>query len=108
MSCWNRWYILDNGAYYATASTSMTDYKQKRKHVPSRLLAGFGAVTPKHKPEDWRKVQAEMEEAMAEGDIVAEFSEVNSEAAISTLIKQKFHTWGGGVPVRFSSTAWWA
>jgi hypothetical protein len=44
----------------------MTDYKQKKKPVPSRLLASFGAVTPKHKPEDWRKVRAEMEEAMAE------------------------------------------
>src|SRR5919106_713879 len=40
------------------------------------------------------------------GDIVAEFPEVNSKAGISTLIKQKSHTWGGGV--RFSSTAWWA
>jgi hypothetical protein len=44
----------------------MTDYKQNKKPVPSRLLAGFGAVTPRQKPEDWRKVRAEMEEAMAE------------------------------------------
>jgi hypothetical protein len=44
----------------------MTDIKQKGKPERSRLLAGFGAVTPKHKPEEWQKVRAEMEEAMAE------------------------------------------
>jgi hypothetical protein len=44
----------------------MTDYKQKKKPVPSRLLAGFGAVQARQKPEDWRKVRREMEEAMAE------------------------------------------
>jgi hypothetical protein len=42
----------------------MTDYKQKVKSAPSRLLAGFGAVTPRQKLEDWRKVQEKMEEAM--------------------------------------------
>jgi hypothetical protein len=40
--------------------------KQQGKPAHSRLLAGFGAVTPKQKPEEWRKVPAEMEEAMAE------------------------------------------
>jgi hypothetical protein len=44
----------------------MTDYRQKPKPATSQLLAGFGAVTAKEKPEDWRKVRAEMEEAMAE------------------------------------------
>jgi hypothetical protein len=44
----------------------MTEYTHKRKPTPSRLLAGFGAVKPVHKPEDYRLVRAEMEEAMAE------------------------------------------
>jgi hypothetical protein len=44
----------------------MTDYKHKVKSAPSRLLKGFGAVTPRHTPEDWRKVRSDMEEAMAE------------------------------------------
>jgi hypothetical protein len=43
----------------------MADYTQNKKPAPSRLLAGFGAVTPRHKPEDYRLVRAEMEEAMA-------------------------------------------
>jgi AbrB family looped-hinge helix DNA binding protein len=38
----------------------------KLKPATSQLLAGYGAVKPIHKPEDWRKVRAEMEEAMAE------------------------------------------
>ncbi len=58
--------FLDNGAYSATVSIIMTDYKQKKKAVSSRLLAGFGAATPTQKPEDWRKVRAEMEAAIAE------------------------------------------
>jgi hypothetical protein len=44
----------------------MPDYKYKLKSAPSRLLAGFGAVTPRQRPEDWRKVRAVVEEAMAE------------------------------------------
>ncbi len=52
--------------YYATVSSVMTYYKHKGKLAPSRLMKGFGAVTAKEKPEDWRKVRAEMEEAMAE------------------------------------------
>jgi hypothetical protein len=44
----------------------MTDYRQKQKPAPSRLLAGFGAVTPIQKPEDWRKIREAMEAAMAE------------------------------------------
>jgi AbrB family looped-hinge helix DNA binding protein len=43
----------------------------KLKPVTSQLLAGFGAVPPREKPEDWRKVRAEMEEAMAE-EVTAE------------------------------------
>jgi hypothetical protein len=44
----------------------MKDYKQKMQPAPSRLLAGFGAVTPSQKPEDWKKVREDMETAMAE------------------------------------------
>jgi hypothetical protein len=44
----------------------MADYKHKLKSAPSWLLAGFGAVTPRQRPEDWRKVRAAVEEAMAE------------------------------------------
>jgi hypothetical protein len=44
----------------------MADYKHKLKSAPSWLLAGFGAVTPRQRPEDWRKVRAVVEEAMAE------------------------------------------
>jgi hypothetical protein len=39
---------------------------KKWKPASSQLVAGFGAVTPRQKPEDWQKVQLEMEEAMAE------------------------------------------
>jgi hypothetical protein len=49
----------------------MTDYSQKRKPPPSQLLAGFGAVTPRQKPEDYRLVREAMEAAMAE-EIAAE------------------------------------
>jgi hypothetical protein len=38
------------------------------------------------------------------GSIVAKLREVGKQAGISTLVKQKLHTWGGGV--RFSATAW--
>ena len=38
----------------------------KLKPATSQLLAGYGAVKPIHKPEDWKKVRAEMEEAVAE------------------------------------------
>jgi hypothetical protein len=44
----------------------MADYKHKVKSTPSRLLAGFGAVTPRQRPEDWRKIREDMEAAMAE------------------------------------------
>jgi hypothetical protein len=43
----------------------MADYTKKRKSPPSRLLAGFGAVRLIHKPEEYRSVRAEMEQAMA-------------------------------------------
>jgi antitoxin PrlF len=43
----------------------------KLKPATSQLLAGFGAVTPKEKPENWRKVREEMEEAIAE-EVAAE------------------------------------
>lgn len=38
----------------------------KLKPVSSKLLEGYGAVTPREKPEDWRKVRADAERAMAE------------------------------------------
>ncbi len=44
----------------------MADHRQKLKTGPSRLLAGFGAVTPRQKPENWRGVRREMEQAMVE------------------------------------------
>jgi len=43
----------------------------KLKPATSQLLAGFGAVSPREKPEDWRKVRAEMEKTMAE-EVAAE------------------------------------
>jgi hypothetical protein len=51
---------------FATVSSVMTDYKQKRKPAPAQLLAGFGAVIPKQKPEDWRKMREDMEATVAE------------------------------------------
>jgi hypothetical protein len=44
----------------------MMDYTHQRKPASSPLLKGFGAVTAKEKPEDWRKVRADMEAAIAE------------------------------------------
>jgi len=32
----------------------------------SKLLAGYGAVAPKHRPEDWARVREEVEQAIAE------------------------------------------
>jgi hypothetical protein len=49
----------------------MADYKHKLKSAPSWLLAGFGAVTPRQRPEDWRKIREDMEAAVS--------SEVNKE-----------------------------
>jgi antitoxin PrlF len=43
----------------------------KLKPATSQLLAGFGAVSPREKPENWRKVRAAVEEAMAE-EVAAE------------------------------------
>jgi antitoxin PrlF len=37
----------------------------------SKVRRGFGAVTPRERPEDWRAVRAEMEQAIAE-EVVAE------------------------------------
>jgi hypothetical protein len=44
---------------------TMTDYKHKLKSTPSRLLAGFGAVTPRQNQEDCRQVREDMEEAVS-------------------------------------------
>lgn len=38
----------------------------KLKPVRSRLLDGYGAVNPRAKPEDWRAVREEMEQAVAQ------------------------------------------
>ena len=37
----------------------------------SQLLAGYGAVAPKHRPEDWVRVREEIEQAIAE-EVVSE------------------------------------
>lgn len=34
--------------------------------APSRILQGYGAVSPRHRPEDWTKVRAEIEQSIAE------------------------------------------
>lgn len=33
----------------------------KLKSAPSKLLEGYGAVTPRKKPEDWKEVRAKVE-----------------------------------------------
>lgn len=38
----------------------------KLRPAVSRVAAGYGAVTPRRQPEDWRKVREAIEEAMAE------------------------------------------
>ncbi len=38
----------------------------KLTRADSVLLKGYGAVKPKEKPEDWRKVRSEVEKAIAE------------------------------------------
>jgi AbrB family looped-hinge helix DNA binding protein len=38
----------------------------KLKPATSRLLEGYGAVAPVHKPEDWKKVRTVVEQDMAE------------------------------------------
>lgn len=38
----------------------------KLKPAPSQLLAGFGAVAPRNRPEDWRTIREQTEEALAE------------------------------------------
>lgn len=36
------------------------------KPAPSKLLEGYGAVSPRKKPEDWKKVRVEVEQAIAQ------------------------------------------
>ena len=38
----------------------------KLKPATSRLLEGYGAVVPGHKPENWKKVRTAVEQEMAE------------------------------------------
>ena len=35
------------------------------KPAPSKLLEGYGAVAPRKRPENWKEVRAEMEQAIA-------------------------------------------
>jgi hypothetical protein len=43
----------------------MQEYSQKQKPAPSRFMKGFGAVKPKHKPENDRLIWDDMEQAIA-------------------------------------------
>jgi len=43
----------------------------KIKPVHSRLKAGYGAVTPKNRPEDWKQIRTEMAKAIAD-EVMAE------------------------------------
>jgi hypothetical protein len=61
----------------ATVSSNMTKDTQKQKPPSSRLLAGFGTVKPRHKPEDYRLVREEMEVAMAE-EVAEEVTKPNA------------------------------
>lgn len=36
------------------------------ERAESKLLKGFGAVTPHHRPDDWRAIRDAVEEGMAE------------------------------------------
>ena len=36
------------------------------KTSPSKLLAGYGAVKPRQRPEDWKKFREDLEQAIAE------------------------------------------
>lgn len=38
----------------------------KIERADSKLLAGFGAVAPRRRPEDWRAIREEVEEGIAE------------------------------------------
>lgn len=38
---------------------------KQRPSRESKLLKGFGAVTPYHRPEDWARVRAEVETLIA-------------------------------------------
>ncbi len=41
------------------------------KRARSKLMQGFGAVSPRNKPENWKQVRAETERAIAE-EVIAE------------------------------------
>lgn len=43
----------------------------KLRRAPSRLLQGYGAVTPRKRPENWQEVRAEVEQSIAE-EVAAE------------------------------------
>lgn len=38
----------------------------KLRPAPSRLLKGYGAVAPRKRPENWKRVRSEIEQAIAE------------------------------------------
>jgi hypothetical protein len=62
----NRHSILDNETDSATVASRMTDNNKMPNHVPSRLMKGFGSVTPIQKPEEYRLIREDMEAVMAE------------------------------------------
>ncbi len=39
---------------------------RKAIRAGEKLLAGYGAVTPRNRPEDWKQVEADIEQAIAE------------------------------------------
>ncbi|MBI2431022.1 MAG: AbrB/MazE/SpoVT family DNA-binding domain-containing protein [Candidatus Levybacteria bacterium] len=44
----------------------LEDDAVKIKPAASKVLAGYGAVRPRQRPEDWKQVEAEIEQAIAE------------------------------------------
>ncbi len=44
----------------------LEDNAVKIKPARSKVLAGYGAVTPRQHPEDWKQVEVDIEQAIAE------------------------------------------
>ncbi len=44
----------------------------KIKPATSKLLEGYGAVTPRKRPEDWKKLRSDIEQAIAEEAVAAD------------------------------------
>ncbi len=43
----------------------------KLRVVPSKILQGYGAVTPRKRPENWKRVREEIEQSIAD-EVVTE------------------------------------